>query len=170
MNNVLLTGPPGVGKTTIIKKVINSITMKKGGFYTEEIRRDNKRVGFKIVSFLGEEEVLAHINSRSRYRVGKYGVNVKAFEKVGIPAILDAISNKDLIIIDELGRMELYSEEFQKIVIRALDSEKPLLGVIQLHRNYFLDSIRERRDVKIIKVNEKNRDGLPNLIIKEITC
>ncbi len=170
MNNLLLTGVPGIGKTTIIKKVVGSLEMDKGGFYTEEIRENNRRVGFKLISFLGEEGILAHINSKSKYRVGKYGVNVEVFERVGIPALIDAIHNKELIVIDELGRMELFSLPFQKVVIEALDSPKPLLGVIQLHRNRFLDGIRKRPDVRIIEVNECNRDTLPELIRKEIRC
>jgi len=164
--NVLLTGRPGVGKTALLKKLIASLDGNVGGFYTEEIRSGGRRVGFKIrsfqddIGFSGEEEVLAHMDSSSPFRVSRYGVNVEAFERVGVTAIERAIEESDLIVMDELGKMELFSESFQRTALRALDSPKSVLGVIQRAYTPFLERIRRREDVTVVAVTVENRDAL----------
>jgi len=163
-SNLLLTGPPGVGKTTLIRKVIEPLDIKVGGFWTEEIRSEGRRVGFRITSNVGED-VLAHVNSPSPFRVAKYGVNVSAFERVGVAAIEEAVADADLIVMDELGRMELFSKRFQEVALRALDSPKPVLGVIQNRADPFLDSIRARSDVAVVRVTPENR----GLILDDLT-
>lgn len=164
MKNILLTGRPGVGKTTLIKRVIHGWEGKIGGFYTEEIRQGGSRVGFKIRSIAGEEAVLAHVDCRSPFRVSRYGVNVEAFERVGVAAIEHAIAEGALIVMDELGRMELFSERFQRAALRALDSPRSVLGVLQDRHTPFLDAIRARDDVEIIPVTPQNRDGLVKVV------
>jgi len=170
MKNIFLTGKPGCGKTTIIKKIILELEIKTGGFYTEEIRESGERVGFKVRSSEGEEGLLAHKNIKSHYRVGKYGVLVNSFEVIGVSALENAVKNSELIIIDELGRMELFSKKFQSAVLKALDSTKPVLGVIQQKKNPFLDAIRKRDDVTVISVSEENRNQLPPVVKEKITA
>ena len=85
--NILICGKPGIGKTTLIKKIAENLREKATGFYSEEIRRENKRVGFKIKTLRGKEGILSHINSKSPYRVGKYKVNLKEFEEICITSI-----------------------------------------------------------------------------------
>ncbi|MEW6359455.1 MAG: NTPase [Planctomycetota bacterium] len=155
-----MTGRPGVGKTTLVRKVVESGLPIAGGFYTEEIREAGRRMGFMIRTLDGKEDVLAHVESRSRFRVGRYGVNVEAFERIGVASIEGALMKDGLIIMDEIGRMELFSERFQNMVIRALDSPRRVFGVIQMRRNNFLDRIRRRPDTQIITITEGNRDAL----------
>lgn len=157
--NLLLTGRPGVGKTTLIRKTTQGLAAKVGGFWTEEIRSQGRRVGFRIVS-AAAEDVLAHVDSPSPLRVGRYGVNVAAFERVGVAAIEQAIRHADLIVMDELGRMELYSKRFQESALRALASAKPVLGVIQDRQTAFLDGIRSRKDVMVLRVTPENRSSV----------
>ncbi len=164
MKNILLTGRPGVGKTSIIREVTNSLKLDAGGFYTKEIREGGVRKGFEIITLNGRKGILAHIDCRSPYRVSKYGVNIKDLEEIAAPAIKDALKNKEWIIIDEIGRMELYSPRFCSLVKKALDSEKRVLGTIQARHNEFLDSIRRREDTKIVEVTFENR----RKIVKEI--
>ena len=164
MKNILLTGKPGIGKTSIIKELLATLQLNAGGFYTSEIREQGIREGFAIITLNGKKGILAHVDCKSPYRVSKYGVNIKDLEEIAAPAIEEAIRNKECIIIDEVGRMELYSLKFCSLVKRALDSEKRVLGTIQPRHNEFLDSIRGREDIKIIEITFENRKK----IIKEI--
>jgi len=171
--NILLTGKPRIGKTTIIQKFVQRCPVTVGGFFTSEIRERGERVGFTIEAIRSWESenqdgstekyraVMAHKNSRSPHRVGRYGVNISSIETVGIAALSDAIKRAKIIVIDEIGRMEMYSPLFQKEVLNVLDCPLPVLGVIQVKRNPFLDSIRNRADVTVIQVTSENRDALP---------
>jgi len=164
----LLTGVPGIGKTTLLRRVLDKIEVKAGGFYTEEIREKGKRVGFSIKTLDGRTGMLAHVNHRGPHRVGKYGVNIEDLEAVASESVRSAIEKDDLVVIDELGRMELYSPLFQQVVKDALDSEKPVLGTIQIRHNRFLDSIRARDDVRIIEVTPSNRDALVESVVRDV--
>lgn len=164
MKNILLTGRPGIGKTSVIKEVIDTLKLNAGGFYTKELREGGMRKGFEIITLNGKRGILAHVDCRSSYRVSKYGVNIKDLEEIVAPAIEEALRNKECIIIDEIGRMELYSPKFCSLVKKALNSGKRVLGTIQARHNEFLDSIRERKDTKVIEVTFENRKR----IVKEI--
>ncbi len=159
--NILLTGKPRSGKTTIIKKLTRDLK-NAGGFYTEEIR-DRYRKGFKIVTLSGKEGVLAHVSIRTGYRVGKYGVNIEDLEKIAVKSIEESIKTKEIVIIDEIGKMELFSEKFRNAVEKALNSGK-VLGTIMEKNNYFTEKIKKRKDVKVLHVKEENR----NRLIEEI--
>ncbi|HHT9125688.1 MAG TPA: NTPase [Candidatus Brocadiia bacterium] len=159
--NVLITGSPGVGKTTVIKTVIPLLNVKAGGFFTEEIRVKGNREGFAVETLDGQKGVLSHINFKSPYNVGKYGVDVQSFEQIAIPAIESAIKDKELIVIDEIGKMELFSEGFKEAVIKALDSKKPVLGVIKRGSDGFINAIKARNDVKIFTITYENRNTIP---------
>lgn len=160
----MLTGRPGVGKTTLIMKVAGGIENRElGGFYTQEIREMGIRTGFKILTLDGREGVLSHINYKGKYRVGKYSVNLIDLEGIGVKSILDSLG-KDIIIIDEVGTMELFSEKFRDAVLRVLDTGK-VLGTIKLGRDRFTEKIRTRKDTEIIEVTFQNRDFL----VQELT-
>ena len=168
MKNIFLTGRPGVGKTTLLVTVVQRLPEVAGGFYTEELRDRGKRVGFKIRTLDGAESVLAHVHHKGPHRVGKYGVNVEAFEKTGVRSIEAALERPGAIVMDELGRMELFSEKFQRAALRALDAPNIVIGVIQDRKNPFLDAIRARPDTTVFRVTPKNRDSLVDEIFKEI--
>ncbi len=157
-----------MGKTTLIRRVLDSVEVKAGGFYTEEIREKGKRVGFSITTFDGRKGILAHVNHKGRHRVGKYGVNIEDLEEIGAASVRSAVGKDELVVIDELGRMELYSPLFQRVVIEALDSEKPVFGTIQIRHNRFLDSIRNRDDVRLIDVTKSNRDALVQIVARDV--
>ncbi|MFQ6091255.1 MAG: NTPase [bacterium] len=161
VNNILLTV-----KTTVIQKVLAEVSTKVGGFYTREIRKGKTRTGFRIVSLNGEEGVLAHKHFKSRWRVGRYGVNVEDLDRVGVRALEKALGESDLIIMDEIGRMELFSERFRATVLRCLDSPKNVLGTIQIRRTPFLDAIRSRDDVTLMEVTAGNRNLLSETILE----
>src|SRR5205809_7484115 len=103
IQKVLLTGRPGCGKTTLIKRVVNKLRLPAGGFYTEEIREHGARVGFKIVTLDGKDALLAHVDFKITERVGKYGLELSALENIGIEAVRAAFRARQLVMMDEIG-------------------------------------------------------------------
>ncbi len=154
----LLTGNPGTGKTSLIKQAVGSFRLKAGGFYTEEIRGQGTRLGFRLVTLDGREAVLAHIDFDKRFHVGKYGVDVSIMEKVGVSALKQAAAECDLIIIDEIGKMEILSPAFRETASSIIDSGKRVLGTIMFHTNPWADAIKRRSDVTLATVTRENRE------------
>jgi len=173
--NLLLTGPPGCGKTTAIRRTLALLPERQiGGFYTEELREAGQRVGFRIVGLGVGEGVLAHVASPSRFRVSRYGVNVDDLERIGVAALQQALEAADLIVADEIGRMEMCSPRFCEMVLRCLDAPVPVLGTLQARRTAsarrypFLEAIRARHDVELILVRPETRDGLPEELARRL--
>jgi len=171
--HIFLTGPPRIGKTTVILKVVDELKLKDirvGGMISQEIRERGIRVGFKIMDLgTNREGILAHVKRENGPRVGKYRVCLEDLSGVGAKAILRACREADLIVIDEVGPMELYSKEFKEAVLEALNSDKMVLGTIHYRaRTSFTNAIRRREDVELIEVTYGNRDKLPRIIIGKI--
>ncbi len=166
--NILLTGKPGIGKTTALKSAIGMIGADPGGFYTRELRTGKERSGFEIITLSGDKRAMASKGYKSQYRVGNYGVDIEAVDTLAAGAILDAMSKKSVIVIDEIGRMELYSDKFRSAVLCALDSNKPVIGTIMEKNNTFADAIKARDDVELLQVTENNRDTIPDTLKRKI--
>ena len=160
MKNILICGPPGVGKTTLVKKILKNINLRAGGFYTEEIKENNRRVGFKIISLDNQEGILAHANIKDSQRVGRYGVNINDLENIGVKSLSQALRDDDLIIIDEIGKMEIFSDKFKEKVLACLNSEKFVFATIGIGGDKYISRIKERDDVIVFKMNRENRDRL----------
>jgi len=161
---VLLTGLPGIGKTTIIQRFLELTGAEAGGFFTEEIRQRGQRFGFSLNLLSGHRYVLASVEIRSRFRVGKYGVDLQTFETYALPAIGEAIAARKLVVVDEIGKMEMLSQPFRQLIRIALDSKSlspRILGTILSRPHPFADEIRRRPDVRIVEVTKENRDRLP---------
>jgi nucleoside-triphosphatase len=152
----LLTGQPGTGKTRIIKQAIAEMKGKTGGFYTEEIRNQGVRQGFRLVTLDGQTATLAHINFSSPYRVSKYGVDVDSLDKVGVAVLNQAMRDCDLVVIDEIGKMELFSVKFREAVSNILNSDNRLLGTIMLSPNPYADDIKRQPQVNVVTVTRTN--------------
>jgi len=157
IKNILITGNPGVGKTTLIQNIISKLHVSAGGFYTAEVRDEKgRRWGFKIISIDGQEGVLASVDIISNHKVGKYGVDIEAIDRVGVPAIRDAMKHDELIVVDEIGRMELTSKRFRDLVAQVLDSPKPVLGTVAIKNTHFAKKANEREDTKIVRLTRAN--------------
>ena len=154
---LLLTGQPGTGKTALIKEALDKTRIKAAGFYTEEIRTGGIRQGFRLITLDGQEVLLAHVDISSPYRVSKYHVDTAALDRVGVSALHRAVQEFDLIVIDEIGKMELLSPQFKETVIHALNSQKKILGTIMFNPHPFADEIKRRPEVEILPVTRDNR-------------
>ena len=149
-----------MGKTTVIRRVVEQLEdWKACGFYTQELRQSGRRIGFRVVALDGREGRLAEVGLGSPHRVGRYGVDVESFECVALPALI--IPQADLIVIDEIGKMECFSPAFQQAVQRVLAGPVPMLGTIGWGGGPFMRSVRRRRDVQLMEVTRANRTELP---------
>ena len=158
--NILLTGLPGVGKTTLIRRLSEELkNLHPAGFYTEEIREEGVRKGFELIGLDGKKGLLSHVEIKSPYRVGKYKVDVKGFE-----GFLDSIAffapETKLTIIDEIGKMECLSPEFKRLIKEILDSEKMVIATIAFKGSGLIEEIKKRNDVRLFEITERNRDSL----------
>ena len=170
----LITGRPGIGKTTAIYKIADMLGKRGyvvGGMVTFEVRERGRRIGFKIRDLLENcEGWLAHVEFKSGPRVGKYTVNLDDLNNVGVQAILKAIEKADVICIDEIGPMELYSREFKEAVLKAFDSGKPVVATIHIRadRDPFARSIKRRKDAELYVLDLSNRNSVPSQICEKI--
>ena len=161
----LLTGRPRSGKTSLIKQVVAKMGYRAGGFYTEEIRSGGTRLGFKLVTLDGQEAVLAHTSTRSPHRVSKYGVDINSLDRVGVNALSKAAQECPLVIIDEIGKMELFSANFREAVLKIISSGKKVLGTIMLSPHPWADLIKQKPLVKLIEVTRANHPQ----VLKELS-
>ncbi|MCW4034125.1 MAG: NTPase [Candidatus Bathyarchaeota archaeon] len=171
---ILVTGPPGVGKTSVLRRSINELKTRKyeiGGVICRDVREGGVRVGFEIMDIsTGTRGWLAHKNQTTGPKVGKYHVNLTDLDVIGAGSILDATKNADIIAIDEIGPMELLSTSFSDALLKAVESNKPLLGTIHYRlETPLIKSIKTRLDTEIVKVTYENRENLHNQIANQIT-
>ncbi|KAM6956310.1 cancer-related nucleoside-triphosphatase [Aplochiton taeniatus] len=187
--HVFLTGPPGVGKTTLVQKACETI-MSSGviveGFYTEEVRERGRRVGFDVVTITGERGHLSRVrdsaeasHERREYTVGQYVVDLLSFENLALPLFRNMKSAGEggsrVFVIDEIGKMELFSKSFIRAVRETLDSSAYcVLGTIPIPKGKplaLVEEVRGRKDVKVFTVSKENRNSiLPNIVSSLQEC
>jgi len=166
--NILITGLPGVGKTTLIKNLAEALKpLHPVGFLTAEIREGGMRKGFELISLDGRKELLSHTDIRSPHRVGRYKVDVKGFEDFldTLPSLYPSTS---LVLIDEIGKMECLSDRFKTWLQNCLDSEKWVIATIALKGTGFIEAVKKRQDVRLFEMTQRNRDSLLSDILKEV--
>jgi nucleoside-triphosphatase len=158
---ILVTGPPGVGKTTLVLRVIELLRpMRLSGFYTEEVRGRSGRTGFRIVTLDGRTAQLATAGGRGGPRVGRYSVHLGALEAV-CEGVLDPRPGTDVLVIDEIGKMECLSPAFVRAAQRALSGSVPVLGTVALAGGGFIAEAKRLPGVDVIALSRENRDRLP---------
>lgn len=165
MTKILLSGAPGSGKTTLVRRVIERLSRPVAGFYTQEIRQSGVRRGFELLTLDGEHGLLAHIDFRRPPRVGKYGVDLGVLERLAVPAIRAGLAAGALIVIDEIGPMELLSAPFRQVVLEALESPSDLLATVVQRSTPFSDRVKSMPGVTLLEVNLLNRQALLDHIV-----
>jgi len=166
--NILITGLPGVGKTTLIKKLAEALNdLNPIGFYTAEIREEGIRRGFELISLDGRKGLLSHIDIKSPYRVGKYKVDIKGFDNF-LQTIPFLNPSTRLIVIDEIGKMECLSDQFKKVISGLFDSEKQVIATIALKGSGLIEEIKKRHDIVLFEITKSNRNSLLSDILKEM--
>lgn len=166
---LLLTGSPGVGKTTILLKTAEALKTRGyslGGMISREARSSGGRVGFEIMDLSnGKSGWLAHVDQEFGPQVGKYRVNLKDLDDVGVKAIMNAVANCDIIVIDEIGPMELFSEKFKEAVVKAAESRKLFIGIVHWKaQNRLIEETRRREDAELYTVTYENRQSLHEVL------
>jgi len=149
---LFVTGPPGSGKTTLLQEIVTPLGARAGGFYTTELREGSRRVGFEIVTLEGERGLLAHVRFASPYRVGRYGVDLESLERIGVSALRRAMQAEQLVVVDEIGKMELGSAAFRDAILQALNSGAPLLGTVLQAPLPWTDDLKRDQRVQVLRV------------------
>jgi nucleoside-triphosphatase len=168
---LLLTGAPGSGKTTVVRRIAEELRKTKrriAGFLTTEIREGRERVGFRIETFPGSRSaVFAHVSIRSPHRVSRYGVDVAALDEI-VDGALAVSPEADVYLIDEIGKMECFSARFVAATRRLLDGGRLVVATVALRGGGFIEEVKRRPDVELRNITRSNRDGMPAQILEWI--
>jgi nucleoside-triphosphatase len=161
---ILLQGPPKVGKTTVVERLVDRLRAAGctvGGFLTRELREHDRRVGFAARDLDGPEAVIAHQDYVTGVQVGRFGVDVAAFERIALPSLRRSLEGDQIVIVDEIARMELASTEFVILLQKIMESRVTVIGTVHVQEHPVTDALLRRPDVEVIRVTEDNRDELP---------
>ncbi len=162
---LLLTGRPGSGKTTLIAEVAAALGRRAGGFYTRELRAGGRRVGFEVVTLDGRRGRLAHVDIQGPHRVGKYGVDLESFEATGVEALQRAVRDSDLVVVDEIGKMELLSDRFRRAVEEAVACGKPILATVMLAPHPWVGQLKSHPDARVVLLSPENRPEIRTAVL-----
>jgi nucleoside-triphosphatase len=161
---LLITGAPGIGKTTVMRRAAEGLKHERlRGFYTEEIREDGERRGFRLVNFDGTTQIIAHVDARRRHRVGKYGVDVAVLDNAA--GLLRPDPDARVYLVDEIGKMECLSDRFIAAMRALLSGHATMVATVGERGGGFIAEVKRRPECELWEVTRVNRDELPARII-----
>jgi nucleoside-triphosphatase len=167
---ILLTGLPGCGKTTAITKIVAGLGRENvTGFHTREIREDNVRKGFRWKRLDGTAGILAHVDIKSRFKVGKYGVDIAGFENDVVPVLDVSRSDAGLFVVDEIGKMECFSGKFVAVVRKLLASDKSVLATVAQKGSGLIREVKRYPGTELVALTKNNRDEIVTDIIGRLS-
>ena len=168
IRHLLLTGPPGVGKTTVITQLSHALTdYHPDGFFTREIRENGIRKGFELVTLDDGHQLLSHVTLPGPFRVGRYGVDLAGFEEL-IETIDLRHSPSRVVILDEIGKMECLSQQFIQEVEALLNSSKMVIATVAFKGGGFPAKVKSRQDCQVVNVTLQNRSTLAGTLVPVI--
>ncbi|MGE5556682.1 MAG: NTPase [Methanocella sp.] len=170
---LLVTGSPGVGKTTVVQKTAQALKdrgFSVGGMISREAKDCCTRLGFEVIDFAnGKHGWLAHVDQKNGPQVGKYRVNLSDLERIGVKAVVEATKKYDIVVIDEVGPMELFSAKFKLAVQAALESNKVVLAVVHAKaKDALITEIKQHKATTLYTVTAANREGLPSVLVQQV--
>lgn len=165
--NIFVTGPPRSGKSTLIETFVRQVDRPVTGFFTSEIREGGRRVGFAITTLGGKTGILAHQGIKSRFQVGKYRVNLKDLEQIAVPSMRPSRPG-EMVVIDEVGKMECFSPLFKQALVSALDSDYQVIGSIAIKGDRFIQQVKARDDLLLIPISESTRESAFALFLEVV--
>jgi nucleoside-triphosphatase len=169
---ILLTGWPGVGKTTALRRIVEGLEGSAGGFYTREVRTGGRRTGFELVTLEGERALLATTDPSAELgrpvSFGRYRVDLEAIDAVGVPALVLALQQGRVVVVDEIGPMEIRSARFREAILKILDGEAPVVGTIYGRPQPFADQVKAHPRARVREITMDNRDALPGEVLAEL--
>ena len=159
---LLITGRPGTGKTTLIRRLADALGNRAGGFYTEEIRESGSRMGFRLMTLRGRSAVFAHVDwaARMPHRVGRYGVDVSVLDHIGLKTVRQASRRQQVILVDEIGKMELLSAAFRTVLDETASGPAPLVAAISSAPHPWAEAFKKRPHVTLYEMTRANRDRI----------
>lgn len=162
--NLFITGKPGSGKTQLIKELLLAYSDSVGGFYIEEVMENGKRMGFRIKNFSGGNEIFVYKGMESEVKLNKYGINLKIMEDIGVKSMAEALENKKLIVVDELGTIECMSGYFGETFAKCIASPKNVIATLRYQSKPFTQEVQKFADTKMVLLTKENyvkvKDGV----------
>lgn len=165
---IFLTGDPGCGKTTVVRRVVEKLQgVPKTGFLTEDVREAGARTGFRGVTLDGRTFPLARLGTAGDYRVGPYAVDLEGLDTVGVPALRPEPETR-LVVVDEVGKMEAFSTAFRSAVQDLLEAPLAVLGTVAVHGVGFVKHVRHDPRVTLVRMTRASREAMVGELLRRL--